>query len=64
MQLGLFFKRSHIGHACLCLSLATSLFWEEYCLICLAVVHWGRAVPLAWRVVEHAIAYIPCAVGD
>ncbi|CAN5813744.1 hypothetical protein BH23CYA1_BH23CYA1_21460 [soil metagenome] len=32
---------------CLYLSLDTSLFWEEYCLIRLAVVHQGRAGPLA-----------------
>ena len=30
------------------LSLDTSLFWEEYCLIRLAVVHRGRVLPLAF----------------
>ena len=38
---------------CLYLSLDTTLFWDEYCLIRLAVVHRGRALPLAWRVLEH-----------
>ncbi|NEQ83797.1 MAG: hypothetical protein F6K26_27525 [Moorea sp. SIO2I5] len=28
---------------CLYLSLDTSLFWDEYCLVRLAVVHRGRA---------------------
>ncbi len=35
------------------LSLDTSLFWDEYCLVRLAVVHRGRALPLVWRVMEH-----------
>ena len=38
------------------LCLDTSLFWEEYCLIRLAVVYRGRSIPLAWRVLEHASA--------
>ena len=40
------------------LSLDTSLFWDEYCLIRLAVVHRGRALPLAWRVLEHESASV------
>ncbi|MGI8934893.1 MAG: hypothetical protein ACR2FS_12550 [Phormidesmis sp.] len=43
---------------CLYLSLDTSLFWEEYCLIRLAVVHRERAGPLAWRVLKHKSASI------
>ncbi|MEM6434204.1 MAG: transposase, partial [Cyanobacteria bacterium P01_D01_bin.115] len=43
---------------CLYLSLDTSLFWDEYCLIRLAVVHRGRALPLAWRVLEHESASV------
>ena len=35
------------------LCLDTSLFWEQYCLIRLAVVYRGRSIPLAWRVLEH-----------
>jgi hypothetical protein len=35
------------------LSLDTSLFWDEYCLIRLAVVHRGRALPVVWRVLKH-----------
>ncbi|MEM6714755.1 MAG: hypothetical protein AAF622_06750 [Cyanobacteria bacterium P01_C01_bin.147] len=40
------------------LSLDTSLFWDEYCLIRLAVVHRGRALPLAWRVLKHESASV------
>ena len=43
---------------CLYLSLDTTQYWDEYCLIRLAVVHRGRALPLAWRVLEHASATI------
>ncbi len=40
------------------LSLDTSLFWDEYCLVRLAVVHRGRALPLVWRVMEHGSASV------
>ena len=43
---------------CLYLSLDTSLFWDEYCLVRLAVVHRGRALPLVWRVFKHPSASI------
>ena len=40
------------------LSLDTSLFWEEFCLVRLAVVHRGRALPVGWRVLAHGSASI------
>jgi hypothetical protein len=40
------------------LSLDTSLFWDEYCLIRIAVVHRGRALPLGWRVLAHPSASV------
>ncbi len=43
---------------CLYLSLDTTLFWDEYCLIRLAVVHRGRALPLTWRVLKHPSASV------
>jgi len=43
---------------CLYVSLDTTLFWDEYCLIRLAVVHRGRALPLAWRVLKHPSASV------
>jgi len=43
---------------CLYLSLDTSLFWDEYCLVRLAVVHRGRALPVVWRVMEHRSASV------
>ncbi|NEP54175.1 MAG: transposase [Moorea sp. SIO3C2] len=36
------------------LSLDTSMLWNQYCLIRVAVVYRGRAVPVAWRVLEHS----------
>ncbi|MEO1297507.1 MAG: hypothetical protein AAFW75_17320 [Cyanobacteria bacterium J06636_16] len=43
------------------LSLDTSMFWDEYCLVRLAVVHRGRALPVVWRVLEHPSASISLA---
>lgn len=40
------------------LAFDTSLFWEEYCLIRLCVVHRGRALPLVWRVRKHKSASV------
>lgn len=40
------------------LSLDTSLFWDEYCLVRLAVVHRGRAFPVVWRVMKHRSASV------
>ncbi|WP_254565737.1 hypothetical protein [Oscillatoria sp. HE19RPO] len=38
---------------CLYLSDYTSTYWEEYCLVRLAVVYRGRALPVVWRVLKH-----------
>lgn len=43
------------------LALDTSLFWDEYCLIRLSVIHRGRALPLVWRVIKHKSASISFA---
>ena len=43
---------------CLSVSLDTTMYWDEYCLIRLAVVHRGRALPLAWRVLKHSSATV------
>ncbi|WP_293085251.1 transposase [Moorena sp. SIO4A1] len=40
------------------LSLDTSLFWDQYCLVRLVVVHRGRALPVVWRVLEHRSASV------
>ncbi|MCM1981250.1 hypothetical protein [Lyngbya confervoides] len=39
---------------CLYVSLDTMQVWDEFCLIRLAIVHRGRALPLAWRVLQHS----------
>ena len=43
---------------CLYLTLDTSMYWEEYCLVRLAVVYRGRALPLVWRVLKHKSASV------
>jgi len=43
---------------CLYLSLDTSMYWEEYCLVRLAVVYRGRALPVVWRVLRRRSASI------
>lgn len=43
---------------CLYLSLDTSMFWDEYCLVRLVVVHRGRALPVVWRVLKHRSAAV------
>lgn len=36
------------------LALDTSMLWNQYCLIRISIVYRGRAVPLVWKVIEHA----------
>ena len=43
---------------CLYLSLDTSVFWEQYCLVRVAVIHRGRTLPVAWRVLSHPSASV------
>lgn len=42
------------GQRKLYLALDTSMLWNQYCLIRIAVVYRGRAVPLVWTVVKHS----------
>jgi hypothetical protein len=46
---------AHWQEDVLYLSLDTSMFWDEYCLVRLAVVHRGRALPVVWRVLERRV---------
>ena len=43
------------------LALNTSLFWNEYYLVRLSIIHRGRALPLIWRVMEHESASVSFA---
>ena len=43
------------------LSLDTSMLWNRYCLIRVAVVYRGRAIPVAWRVIEHSSSSVKIA---
>jgi Transposase DDE domain len=35
------------------LTLDTSMLWDKFCIIRLCIVHMGRSIPIAWRVLEH-----------
>jgi hypothetical protein len=42
------------------LALDTSMLWDQYCIIRIAIIYRGRAVPLVWTVLEHgssSVAY-------
>ena len=48
------------GNGILYLALDTSTLWNTYCVVRLSLVYRGRAVPLAWKVLEHpssSVAY-------
>ena len=47
------------GPHTLYLALDTSQLWNRYCLIRLAVVYRGRAVPVVWEVIEHGSRSVP-----
>ena len=40
------------------LALDTSMFWDEYGLVRLCVIHRGRALPVVWRVMKHNSASV------
>jgi Transposase DDE domain len=39
-------------------ALDTSMLWNTYCMIRLSAIYGGRAVPLAWKVIEHGSAAV------
>ncbi len=41
------------GDARITLALDTSRLWDHWCLIRIAVVYRGRAIPMSWRVIRH-----------
>lgn len=48
------------GTQVLYLALDTSMLWETYCLVRIALVYRGRAIPIVWVVLEHpssSVAY-------
>ena len=48
------------GTRMLYLALDTSMWWDTYCLVRIALVYRGRAVPMVWTVLEHpssSVAY-------
>lgn len=48
------------GDRRLYLALDTSMLWGQYCLIRVAVIYRGRAIPMVWKVIKHkssSVAY-------
>lgn len=52
---------SQWNHPELLLILDTSMLWDRYCLVRVCVQYRGRAVPVAWRVLEHGSSSIGLA---
>lgn len=52
---------SEWGENVLYLALDTSVLWEQYCLIRVAIIYRGRAIPLAWEVIEHGSSSVAFA---
>jgi hypothetical protein len=50
------------GEQALYVALDTSMLWNTYCLVRLAVIYRGRAVPLVWCVLHHGSAQVAFAV--
>ena len=46
------------------LALDTSRLFDDYCLIRISVVFRGRAVPVAWKVLEHKSSTVSYAVYE
>ena len=46
------------GEHVLYVALDTSMLWNTYCLIRIAVIYRGRAMPLVWLVLEHGSAQV------
>ena len=46
------------GEHVLYLALDTSMLWNTYCMIRIAVIYRGRAIPLVWLVLEHGSAQV------
>ena len=52
---------SEWGQNKLYLALDTSMMWGDYCLIRLAIVYRGRAIPLVWKVIKHSSSTVALA---
>jgi hypothetical protein len=53
---------SRWGSQTLYLALDTSVLWNRYCLIRVSIIYRGRAIPLAWIVIEHGSASVKFSV--
>ena len=41
------------GNSAIYLAFDTSMLWNTYCMIRVSIVYRGRAIPLAWDVIQH-----------
>ena len=46
------------------LALDTSMLWNSYCLIRISIIYRGRALPLAWKVIEHGSSAVAIEVYE
>ena len=46
------------GEHMLYLALDTSMPWGKYCIIRISIIYRGRAIPLVWKVLEHASSMV------
>ena len=44
------------------LSLDTTLVWNRFCIVWLAVVYRGRTIPMVWRIVSHSSSTVRLSV--
>jgi hypothetical protein len=50
------------GQNTLYLALDTSMLWGQYCIVRIAVIYRGRAIPLVWKVLNHPSSSVAFAV--
>lgn len=50
------------GTHALYLALDTSTLWERYCLVRIALIYRGRAIPIVWKVLHHPSSSVAYAV--
>ena len=46
------------GNQIIYIALDTTLLWNTYCVVRLSLIYRGRAIPIVWKVLEHASAQV------
>lgn len=55
---------AHVGEGALYIALDTTLLWNRFCWIRIALVYRGRALPLAWVVIRHQSTRVAFSVYE